>query len=57
MPPPTTAPKSPFAGRDRVICGRFLAGESVAMLADDYALTRGQTEAILRAGLRHKGRP
>jgi len=57
MPPPTTAPKSPFASRDRVICERFLAGESVWSLVLDYVLPESEVEAILRAGLRHTRSP
>jgi uncharacterized protein (DUF433 family) len=36
----------------RVICSRFLAGESVPELADDYGITQADVLATLRAWLR-----
>ncbi len=42
--------------RDRVLCGRWLAGEPPADLADDYGVAVEDVFAILRAGLTHKRR-
>ena len=39
----------------RVICSRFLAGESVPELADDYGISQGDVLATLRAWLRVRG--
>lgn len=53
-----TCPPKPRVQPDRVarvICSRFLAGESVPELADDYGITQADVLATLRAWLRLRG--
>ena len=48
------APLHANTARDRIICGRFLAGDREGFLATDYGLTVDEVIAILRAGLCHR---
>lgn len=48
LPPPRVA---------IVICSRFIAGESVPELADDYGITEDEVLATLRAWLRLRSEP